>query len=75
MSSDASFFAEVCRREYWIRVIFALSTLFFVLHVPYVFVVDPDTALYVVAVMNLIGTGTFMLLSGVTIRKCQSVSR
>lgn len=72
-SYDNSFFEELCRRQYWIKVIFALSVLFFVLHVPYPFVVEPGTALYVVATMNLVGTGVFTVVSGLTIRKCGSV--
>lgn len=72
-ATDTTFLAEICRREHWIRIIFGISALFFVLHIPYLVVVDPGTALYVVAVMNIVGTGAFMVASGVVIRKCQSV--
>lgn len=71
--TDTTFFTEICRREYWIQVIFGMTVLFFALHIPYLVVVEPGSALYVVSVMNLIGTGTIALVSGVTIRKCQTV--
>lgn len=73
VSNETSFFRELCRRQYYIKVIFALSLLFFLLHVPYVFVVESGTALYVISAMNLAGTGVFTLVSGLALRKCAAI--
>ena len=73
VSDDTTFFEEFCRHSYWMKVIFGLSLLFFLLHLPYPLVVEPGTALYVVATMNIVGTAVFMLASGYTVRKCQTL--
>lgn len=70
-SQDSSFFGEVCRRAYLIRVILVIALLFFLFHVPYPFVVEPGTALYVVATMNLVGLGLIAAVCAATLWKCK----
>lgn len=70
---EVTFFEALCRHQYWMKVIFAISLFFFLLHVPYLFVADPGSALYVIATLNLLGTAAFALMSGLAVRKCQSV--
>ncbi|MFB6150652.1 MAG: hypothetical protein ABEJ40_02490 [Haloarculaceae archaeon] len=71
VETDPSFMQVLCRRRRGIQLVFALSALIFVLHVPYPFVADPNTGTYVVALLNLVGTGFFMLVSGLTLKKCR----
>lgn len=70
VDTDPSFLKELCRRRYSIKVVFAMATLFFLLHVPYLFVVESGTPLSVVVTLNIVGTAVIMVVSGITIRKC-----
>ena len=62
----------ICNRRMQIFYVFSLSAFFLLLQIPYLLVVDPNTALYVISVLNVIGLGTVTLLSGAAIWYCKA---
>ncbi|WP_275737476.1 hypothetical protein [Halorhabdus sp. SVX81] len=65
------FMVEICDRRMQFFYIFAFSLFFLLLMVPYLFILDPTSAVYVVSALNAFGLGTFALLSGVAILYCK----
>lgn len=64
-------FVEVlCARRGQFVVIFAFALVFLLLQVPYLFVADGDSALYVVALLNVAASIVFALLSGGVLWLC-----
>ena len=70
-----SFFEALCQYRGWIRIVFGLSTLIFVVHLPYPLVARPGSSLLVIATLNLVGTAAFMLLAGAALWKCRALRR
>lgn len=52
--------------------VFTLSAFLLLLQVPYLLVVGPNTAVYVVSVLNIITLGPLAVLSGVAIWYCKA---
>ncbi|CCQ34013.1 conserved hypothetical protein [Halorhabdus tiamatea SARL4B] len=72
MSDEPSMFmVEICDRRMQFFYIFAFSLFFLLLTIPYLFVIDPNSALYVVSTLNAVGLGIFALLSGLAIFYCK----
>ncbi|MFC4551142.1 MULTISPECIES: hypothetical protein [Halorussus] len=63
---------EICNRRMQIFYVFALSGFFLLLQLPYLLVVDPNTALFVISVLNVVGLGTVTVLSGAAIWYCKT---
>ena len=63
---------EICNRRMQIFYVFALSAFFLLLQIPYLLVVEPNTALYVISVLNVIALGTIAALSGIAIWYCKA---
>jgi len=51
--------AELCDRQHYFVVLFAFAVVFLLIQVPYLFVADSDSALYVVVAMNVAGSAAF----------------
>ncbi|ACV12287.1 hypothetical protein Huta_2120 [Halorhabdus utahensis DSM 12940] len=72
MTDEPSMFmVEICDRRMQFFYIFAFSLFFLLLMIPYLFVLDPNSAVYVVSAMNAFGLGVFALLSGGAIWYCK----
>lgn len=65
------FLTEVCNRRIFIYLIFVIATLFLLIQLPYVFVIDRGTGLYVVSVMNVVGLSIFFGSSGLLLWYCR----
>jgi hypothetical protein len=65
------FLLTVCDRRTYVVWIFTLAVAFLAIQVPYLFVVDPETPLFVVSVLNVVGLSGFAIASGATLRYCQ----
>jgi hypothetical protein len=61
---------ELCARRPYFLGLFAFSTVFLLLQVPYLFVADPDSTLYVLATLNVLGTTVFTLGFGSILWLC-----
>jgi len=61
---------ELCDRQHYFVVIFAFAVVFLLIQVPYLFVADSESALYVVVAMNVAGSAAFALGSGAVLRTC-----
>lgn len=64
------FLLTVCDRRTRVTWIFTLAIVFLVIQVPYLFIVEPGTSLFVVSVLNVIGLSVFTSVSGVTLWYC-----
>ncbi|MEF8851130.1 MAG: hypothetical protein V5A28_01740 [Haloarculaceae archaeon] len=60
----------VCERQQYFLALFSFAVVFFLLQAPYLFVADPNSALYVVATLNIIGTSVFAVTFGVVLWFC-----
>ncbi|WP_207586565.1 hypothetical protein [Halomontanus rarus] len=69
------FMRELCERRTYIVWICLLSVVFTVLQLPYLFIVEPGTSLFVVSTMNVTGFALFAITSGATIRYCDRRQR
>jgi len=65
------FMVEICDRRMQFFYIFAFSLFFLLLMIPYLFVIEPNSALYVVSALNAFGLAVFVLLSGAAIWYCK----
>lgn len=65
------FIEEVCARSNRIAVVFILASVFLVVQVPYLFIADPDSAIYVISTLNVVGAGGFALVSGAALYYCR----
>jgi hypothetical protein len=61
---------ELCSRRPYFLGLFAFSVVFLLLQVPYLFVADPDSTLYVLATLNVVGTTAFTLGFGSVLWLC-----
>lgn len=60
-----------CDRKQYILGLFAFAVVFLVLQVPYVFVLEPGSTLFVVSVMNVIGSTVFAAGFGAILWVCR----
>jgi cell division protein FtsW (lipid II flippase) len=65
------FLLTVCDRRTYVVWIFTLAAVFLVFQIPYLFIVDPGTPLFVVSVLNVIGLSAFTSASGATLWYCR----
>lgn len=73
MSIDFSgFFDALCDRRSSIQMLFSLTVLILVLQIPYLLVVEQDSALFVLSILNSIGASFFAVVSGLVLLKCRS---
>ncbi|WP_459194080.1 hypothetical protein [Halosimplex sp. J119] len=54
----------LCDQSRKILGVFTIAVVFLLLQVPYLFVVDHDSSLFVVATLNVVGSSAFALASG-----------
>lgn len=66
-----SFFEGLCMYRDLIYVLFMVSLLLFVLSLVSFAVVEPGTETHVIVVMNLVGLGALLLVSGSVLVKCR----
>lgn len=71
---DPSFFELLCDRKLAIKILFGLALTFFVLNLPLVFVFEWGSANNVITVLNLFGSGGFVVGCYYVIRKCRTLS-
>lgn len=57
-------YEELCARRFPFVMVFSFAVLFLLLQVPYLFVVDRESTLFVVSVLNVVGATGFAALSG-----------
>ncbi|MFB6202760.1 MAG: hypothetical protein ABEI98_12230 [Halorhabdus sp.] len=62
---------ELCDRRVRFFYVFALSMFMLLLMVPYLFVADRQSAMYVVVVLNVIGLGALSAFSGGMVWYCK----
>jgi hypothetical protein len=72
---SAFFNHYLCQYEFRIRLAFLLSLTFLLVTIFSVFIVDPGTASFAVAVMNLFGLGLFTLLFGLLTWNCHRIDQ
>lgn len=63
---------EICDRRMEIFFVFTVSTFFMLLQAVYLLFIDPDPAVYVISVVNLVGLGVSATVSGVALWYCKS---
>lgn len=68
--SRERFVAELCARHRYFAVIFSFAVVFLLLQVPYLFVLEMDSGLAPVVVLNVVGSGAFTLGSGAVLWTC-----
>mgnify|MGYP000164953018 FL=1 len=61
---------ELCARRPYFIGLFSFSVVFLLLQVPYLFVADTDSTLYVLATLNVVGTTAFTLGFGSILWLC-----
>lgn len=67
-----SFVREMCYQDRLIWAIFAMALTFLIVQAGYLAVTDPEPALYVVSVMNLVGFTAFAIVSGALLHHCRT---
>ncbi|MFC7142690.1 hypothetical protein ACFQMA_23005 [Halosimplex aquaticum] len=60
----------LCDQSRKILGVFTIAVVFLLIQVPYLFVVDQDSSLFVVATLNIIGSGGFAVVSGSALWFC-----
>ncbi|WP_436910853.1 hypothetical protein [Halosimplex marinum] len=61
----------LCEQNRKILGVFTIAVVFLLLQLPYLVVTDADSSLFVVAVMNVVGSAAFALLSGWALWFCR----
>ncbi|WP_164471557.1 hypothetical protein [Halosimplex salinum] len=61
----------LCARSRKILAVFTIAVVFLFLQLPYLVVVEQDSSLFVVAVLNVIGSSAFALASGSVLWFCR----
>lgn len=61
---------EFCDRMHYFVVIFVFAVVFLLIQVPYLFVADSESALYVVVTLNVTGCAAFAVGAGAVLRAC-----
>jgi len=61
---------ELCARRPYFIGLFSFSVVFLLLQIPYLFVADPESTLYVLATLNVLGTTAFTLGFGSILWLC-----
>lgn len=69
-SSRERFVQELCARHRYFAVIFSFAVVFLVIQVPYLFVLDADSGIAPIVVLNVLGSGAFALGSGAVLWTC-----
>lgn len=64
-------YEELCARQTHFLIVFTLAVVFLILQVPYLFVTEQDSTLFVVATMNVVGSTAFALLGGGVLWLCR----
>lgn len=62
----------LCDQSRKILGVFTIAVVFLLIQIPYLFVVDPDSSLFVVSTLNIVGAGGFALLSGSALWFCSN---
>lgn len=65
------FLLTVCDRRTRVVWVFTLAVVFLVIQIPYLFIVDPGSPLFVVSVLNVVGLSGFTSVSGATLWYCR----
>jgi len=61
----------LCEQSRKVLGVFTIAAVFLIIQLPYLVVVDPDSSLFVVATLNVVGSGAFVLLSGSALWFCR----
>ncbi|WP_135363271.1 hypothetical protein [Halosimplex halophilum] len=61
----------LCEQNRKVLGVFTIAVVFLLLQLPYLVVTDADSSLFVVAVLNVVGSGAFALLSGGALWFCR----
>lgn len=64
----------LCEQSRKILGVFTIAVVFLLIQIPYLFVVDPDSSLFVVSTLNIVGAGGFAVLSGSALWFCRQQS-
>lgn len=64
------FVEELCRRRQYFVVLFAFAVVFFLLQVPYIIVEEWGSTLHVLATLNVVGSGGFIVGCGSVMWLC-----
>lgn len=68
---DGSLFEALCEQQTYLRWVFSLASVFCLFSVPYLFVTEWGSAIFVVSTMNAVGFFAFAAVSGVLLRRCR----
>lgn len=63
---------ELCQRRRYFVGLFAFAVAFLIVQLPYLFVVDSGSALYVIATLNVVGSAVFAVGFGSVLWVCKS---
>lgn len=61
----------LCEQNRKILGVFTIALVFLLIQIPYLVVTDTDSSLFVVSVLNVVGSGAFVLLSGSVLWFCR----
>lgn len=65
------FFDELCSRRHYFLGLFSFALIFLVLQFPYLVVLDADSGLFVIATLNVVGSGAFAVGFGSVLWVCR----
>lgn len=68
--NDDGFLDGVCHMQRYLVWIFTLAVALVIVQLPYLFVVEFGSSLFVVTTMNVVGFSLFAIGSGATLRVC-----
>lgn len=63
-------FDELCQRQQYFLGLFSFAVVFLILQVPYLFVLESDSGLFVVATLNIVGSSAFAIGFGSVLYLC-----
>lgn len=61
----------LCEEKRKVLGVFTIAVVFLLIQLPYLVVTDTDSSLFVVSVLNVVGSGAFVLLSGSVLWFCR----
>lgn len=62
---------ELCARRPYFLGLFSFAVVFLLLQIPYLFVADPNSTLYAIGVLNVVGTTAFVFGFGSVLWLCR----
>lgn len=65
------FFDELCARRHYFVGLFSFAVIFLLLQVPYLVILEPDSGMFVIATLNVVGSGVFIVGFGSVLWVCR----